>query len=651
MKRTLSAVFFLLAYVLAGAAIAQNGPDYRGLVDRIDARLLQAAEDYRAGRLDEARSGVQGSYFEIFENLEGPIRVNISARRSFELEAEFGAIRRMMIDGAPADEVEARITSHIAALDEIVPLLERGHRIVAEKSDAELEALAREAAEAVPDLPKIVEPYWEDAVARIHADLTAAAEAWENGDGDGAKALIRQAQFDGYKNTLLETAIRQHVSQRQDIAFNSEFSRISGLVDAGREARLIHGSARALRDEMIALLPGLPLVGAARDAAVAAADQAPQADWNAVAVRIRADLSRAVDLAVGGEAGAAIGLLQDSYFDVFEASGMEARIGARDAGFKTRIEGHFSRLMALARDGAPREALEEVADALNTDVEQAADMLGGAGSGSPWSMFVYSLLIILREGFEAILIVSALIAYLVKTGNADKRGVIVNSVVVALIASVVTAVLLKLVFRTSAASQEVLEGVTMLLAAVVLFFTSNWLLAKAEAEKWSSFIKDKLHGAVSSGSLRALWLVSFLAVYREGAETVLFYQALVIDADAAGMGGIVAGFLVGSAALVIVYILMQYGALKLPIGPFFWVTGTILYVMAFVFVGKGVMELIEGKILSPTLVAWAPEFIPLGIYPYRETLVPQAFFLLAAAVSLVVIARRRPPPPKSVASA
>lgn len=642
--RLVLAAVLLLAHLFAAAtASAQSGPDYRGMVERIDARLVQAAENYRAGRVDEAKAAVQSSYFEIFENLEGPIRINISAKRSFELEAEFGAIRKMMIDKAPADEVEVRIRRHVAALDEIVPRLEQGHRIVAERSDAE--PAEDEAQAGVPELPKTVEPYWEDAVARIHADLTAAGEAWEKGDAEQAKTLIRKAQFEGYKNSLLEAAIRQHVSQKQDIAFNAEFGRIAGLVDSGRPARLIHGSARVMRDEMTALLPGLPLVGAAKEA-----DASPSADWSAVAATLRAEVARAVDSAADGDADSAVGLLQNSYFDVFEASGMEARIGARDTAFKTRIEGHFSKLMALARDGAPRESLEEVAALLNADVEQAAALLGGSADGGVASLFGYSLLIILREGFEAILIVSAIVAYLVKTGNGDKQRVIANSVVVALLASVVTAVLLKLVFRTSAASQEVLEGATMLLAAVVLFFTSNWLLAKAEAEKWSTFIKDKLEGALSAGSLRALWLVSFLAVYREGAETVLFYQALAIDADAAGAGAIVAGFIVGCFGLVAVYWAMRMGALKLPIGPFFWITGTILYVMALVFVGKGVMELVEGKIISPTLVAWAPEFIPLGIYPYRETLLPQAAFLLAALVSLAIIARRRPPS-KPVATA
>lgn len=611
------------------------GHDYASLVARIDVLLVEGLEAYRAGRVDEAKRAVQRSYFEIFENLEGPIRINISARRSYQLESEFGAIRRLMTEGAPVGEVEARIRAHIAALDAMVPQLEQGHRIVAEPGD---DAPAPDIAPvAADDAARTIEPYWQRAVETIDARLLEAADALERGNQDAARELIRKGQFDGYKNSLLEAAIRQHVSQKRDAEFAAEFNRIVGLVNDNREPRLVRGSARVLKDDLTALLPGLPLVGTAKERAEA---PAPAADWSAVAGQIRDEVSRALALAAAGDAPGAVGLLQDTYFDVFEASGMEARVGARDNAFKIRIEGHFSRLMALIRDGAPGSALNEVADNLNGDVAQAAELLGGAGAGSWSALFLASLLIILREGFEAILIVSAIIAYLVKTGHADKRGVIVNSVVVAIVASVITAVLLKLVFRASAASQEVLEGATMLLAAAVLFFTSNWLLAKAEAARWNAFIEGKVEGAVSAGSLRALWFVSFLAVYREGAETVLFYQALTIDADTTGVLAIAAGFLVGALGLVGLYWAMQKGALTLPIGPFFRVTGAILYLMAFVFVGKGLFELIEGKVITPTLLSWAPEIPLLGIHPYRETLVPQALFLAVTVLSLVVIWRR-----------
>ncbi|KAA5606024.1 FTR1 family iron permease [Roseospira marina] len=643
-------VIFLCVLGLAGPVVAADAPDYRSLVDRIDVLLEEARDAYASGDVEAAKTAVQRSYFELFENLEGPIRVNVSAQRSYELEAEFGDIRQLIIDGAPVEQVTRRIDDHVAALDALVPTLEEGFVLRAEPTVGDTDETASTPAPEAPALPQTVEPYWEQAVASIRADLNAAADALDAGDPEEAKRLIQQAQFEGYKNSLLETAIRRHVSQRQDIAYNAEFTRILGLVEDGREARLIRGSARVMAEEMTSQLPGLPLVGAAKERAEAMPE--PQIDWAAVADQVNAAVDEAITRAGAGEVNSAISLLQDTYFDVFEASGMEGRIGARDPAFKATLEGHFSKLMALARAGASTDAMAAEAEAMRADLDDAVTLLDPTGSGSGWlALFGYALLIILREGFEAILIVTAIMAYLVKTGHRDKQGVIVNSVVVALLASVVTAVLLKLVFQASAASQEVLEGATMLLAAIILFTMSYWLVSKAEAAKWSAYIKDKVQGSLSSGSMKALWFTSFLAVYREGAETVLFFQALTTDADATGLAGVAGGFLVGCVALGFVYWAMRAGALRLPIRPFFRVTGALLYAMAFVFAGKGIMELVEGKVLSPTLISWVPEVPALGVYPYWESLLPQVALVVAALVALVVVSRQRPAKAATVSGA
>ncbi|MBK1663887.1 iron permease [Rhodospirillum rubrum] len=623
----------------AGLGPALADPDYKGMVDRIDAFLSGAAESYRAGDAETAKTNVQRAYFEVFENLEGPIRVNISAKASYALEAEFGAIRKLVMAGAPPEEVAARTTAQIAAIRAVVPVLETGFKIKAHPAaGAEDEA----APNPTPALPQTIEPYWQRAVEAIGTDLYAAASALEAGKPDEAKALITRAQFSGYKNSLLETAVRRTVSQRQDIAFNAEFQRILGLVDAGKPPRMIRASADVLVEELTALLPGLPLVGIAKDQAAPAAE--PEANWAAVARDVATRIESAIALAGDGKTSAAAGSIQDTYFDVFEASGMESRIGARDTAFKAQLEAHFSKIAALINQGADPATLTAAAEAMAVDMKKAVDMLGG-GSSSPTALFFYALLIILREGVEAMLIVTAILTYLVKTGNRDRQGTIVNSVLVALACSVVTAVLLKLVFRASAASQEVLEGATMLVAAVILFTMSYWLVSKAEAQKWMAYIKGKVEGSLSSGSLKALWFTSFLAVYREGAETVLFYQALTLDADTTGLFAIAGGFAVGCVGLGVIYLVMRAGAMKLAIRPFFMITGALLYAMAFIFAGKGIMELVEGKIIEPTLVSWAPDLPMIGMFPYVESLAPQIALVVAAVIGLLVATRRRGPSP------
>lgn len=615
-----------LAVALGISTAASAAPDYRGLVDRIDALLTEASADYAAGRPEPARAKVQKSYFEIFENLEGPIRVNVSAKRSFELESEFGKIRKLIRDGAPVSEVQARIAAHVAALDALVEQLETGHQIKAESTEAHL-------APSADDAPRPVAPHWSRVVDGIAADLAAGAEAYAKGDAEAAKAAITRAQFDGYKNSLLETAIRRTLSQKQDAALNAEFSRILGLVRDGRPASMVAASGVALAGEIRDYLPGLPLFGPAAEQAKAEAETA-SVDWD----KVVSDVMDEVDTAIG-EGKDGVARVQDAYFDLFEASGMENRIGARDAGFKTTLEAHFSRVAAMLAAERPAAELTQARAAMAADLDRAAKSLGG-GADSPYALFVYALMIILREGVEAMLIVAAIIAYLAKTGNADKIGVIRNSVGVALGLSVVTAVAVKLVFNASAASQEVLEGATMLLAAVVLFSMSYWLISKAEAEKWAAYIREKVGGSLSSGSLKGLWFASFLAVYREGAETVLFYQALVSGADASGNLAIAGGFGVGCLGLGAIYVVMRLGAMKLPIRPFFLATGGLLYLMAFVFAGKGVMEFVEGRVIQPTLVPWLPEFTPLGIYPYWESTLPQLALVAAALFAGLVLARR-----------
>ena len=144
-----------------------------------------------------------------------------------------------------------------------------------------------------------------------------------------------------------------------------------------------------------------------------------------------------------------------------------------------------------------------------------------------------------------------------------------------------------------------------------------------------------LQDALDSGSALALATAAFLAVYREGFETVLFYKALFVAGTAGGTMPIVGGILAGSVVLVGVYIAINRFGVRLPLKPFFAVTSAFLYYMAFVFAGKGVAELQEGGLVGTTVLSWAPRIPALGIYPTAESLGAQALLLLLALVALV----------------
>jgi high-affinity iron transporter len=640
----------LAALLSLGTPNAWAGKKTSGtaLIEETGAYLNEALTRYQKGDVPGAKAKAQAAYFEVYENLEGLIRVNVSAKKNIELEEDFVAIRKMIVSRAPAADLEKSIGAFMVKLRAVAPELEQGIELVGEPGagnkaePGQGEASAK--AQSQPQVQAHVEPVWRQAVEGIETGLGHALEMFRKGEAKGAGDLVVQTQFDGYKNSLLATAVRRFVSPGRDFENNAAFSEIAALMRSSAPLPQVEARCAELLQALRADLPSLaPVDGAVAKAETGkpAGERAPEKDWSKVIADLTAEMDRALELYGKGRAAEAIAAVQDAYFDIFEASGMEAKIGARDANFKATLEAHFSQLVAQMKGGAPARKLRATVDAMGADFGKAAQLLGKGGD-SPKALFLYSLMIIVREGFEAILVITAIIAYLVKSGNQEKLKVIYNAVASALVLSVITAVLVKWVFKSSAASQELTEGGTMLLASVVLFSVSYWIISKAEAQKWSSYLKEKVGSALSSGSLKGLWFAAFLAVYREGAETVLFYQALSSDAAGSGLGAVAAGFIVGCVLLLGIYFVMRHGAVRLPIRPFFLATGGLLYYLAFVFAGKGVMELVEGKLFVPSPVSWMPTLPAFGIYPYLQTLLPQILIILAALAALFIMGRKRP---------
>jgi high-affinity iron transporter len=172
------------------------------------------------------------------------------------------------------------------------------------------------------------------------------------------------------------------------------------------------------------------------------------------------------------------------------------------------------------------------------------------------------------------------------------------------------------------ASREIIEGVTLLVAVAVLFSVSYWLISKVEAAKWQQFIKEKVNAALEHGGGRALTFVAFLAVYREGAEVALFYQALFNEGPNVALP-LSLGILCGFAALAVVFTLIYKFGVKIRMRLFFGVTSLLLYYMAFVFMGKGIRELQEGNAVSLSAIPWFPHIEWLGLFPSWEGVLAQ----------------------------
>jgi high-affinity iron transporter len=200
--------------------------------------------------------------------------------------------------------------------------------------------------------------------------------------------------------------------------------------------------------------------------------------------------------------------------------------------------------------------------------------------------------------------------------------------------SLLTAAALETVFVLSRAHQEGMEGVVMLVATATLFYVSYWLISKLEVATWKSFVRGKMESALSRGSAFALASVAFLAVYREGFETVLFYKALAVSGGPGDWAPITIGVLAGAAVLAVVYVAINRFGVRLPLKPLFGVTSALLYYMAVVFAGKGIAELQESGAVPLTPVARAPRIPALGIYPTLESLALQGLLILLAIVGL-----------------
>lgn len=178
----------------------------------------------------------------------------------------------------------------------------------------------------------------------------------------------------------------------------------------------------------------------------------------------------------------------------------------------------------------------------------------------------------------------------------------------------------------------------MLVAVVLLFYVGFWLLSNARNKKWANLIKTQAVEAISQNSAKTLWFTVFLAVYREGAETVLFYQALLFDAKTStDYSAIFSGLGVGMVLIVVLYFLLKAGAIRIPVKQFFYITSFIIFYMVFVFTGKGIGELIEGKLITPTFLPVKFDAILwLGVYPYYETLIPQLIVLILLVTGIFI---------------
>lgn len=245
--------------------------------------------------------------------------------------------------------------------------------------------------------------------------------------------------------------------------------------------------------------------------------------------------------------------------------------------------------------------------------------------------FLYSLGILYREGVEALLVVVALAAGTREARGTGRTREIYGGALVAVMASVALAIVVNSLISDDA--NDTMEGLFQILAAATLFYVSSWLTAKNQSDRWLKFIKERIDSARESAlPAVALGLTAFLAVMREGAETIVFFQALTAGAtEAVERHAVMAGVAVASVALAITFVGLNRAASKIPMEKFFYATSIMLYGLAVVFVGQGIASFQEAGIIRASFIDNAPTLPALGIFPTVQSLGAQLALLLFAA--------------------
>ncbi|MFK4302708.1 MULTISPECIES: FTR1 family protein [unclassified Paenibacillus] len=243
-------------------------------------------------------------------------------------------------------------------------------------------------------------------------------------------------------------------------------------------------------------------------------------------------------------------------------------------------------------------------------------------------------LILLREGLEAILVLAALLAYAKKSGEAVAgrwiwagagTGLVLSGILAVLFTTLVAA-------ATSGSMRELLEGVTGLVAVVLMLTVGNWLHTKSNADAWNRFVENSVDNALARGSLWSLFAVSALAILREGAETAIFYIGM---APAIETSQLLIG--IGSATVVLVVLALAIikFSVRLPIRAFFLTATVLIYYLVFRFLGESIHSLqVAGKLPGHT-VSSLPSISWLGMYPTWETFIPQVAVLIFMVWQLV----------------
>jgi len=327
-----------------------------------------------------------------------------------------------------------------------------------------------------------------------------------------------------------------------------------------------------------------------------------------------------------GERETAGALALSAYLDGFEP--MEPLLRTRDGELLGRVEKAMAELRSGISEGLPPQEVTKRGEHVKKVLREVETVLSDDGD-SALSSFLGTLTILLREGVEALLIVVGMVTFLRKAERAEAVKYVHGGWIGALLAGVVTWFVATRMIAVSGATRELTEGLASTLAALILLWVGVWMHGKSHAEAWQEYIKEKMNRSLSRGSAWFLFGLSFLVVYREVFETILFCAAIWNQGHT---GAMTAGILVALAGLgAIAWSMFRWGK-KLPIGKFFSYSSMLLGAIAVILTGKGISALQEAGLVPLTFLDQFPRLELLGIYPTLEGLAGQTLMVFLLAI-------------------
>ena len=336
-----------------------------------------------------------------------------------------------------------------------------------------------------------------------------------------------------------------------------------------------------------------------------------------------------------------------AYLDSYES--VEVPLRTIDPDFTLEVEFQFAELRNMIQQQVPADDIQEVVIAIKRNLDESERIVSGVGTLAPMIAFTSSFAIIFREGLESVLILGAILAYLEASRNNQYKKYVYYGVLVAFGATAITWAIASFIIEISGANRELIEAIAALSATAVLFYVSFWVLNKIEHKKWMEFVKAKVWQATTTGSVMVFVMLSFFTVYREGFETVLFYQAMSGFAKYMELQ-VGLGFVIGIVSLLAVYFGMRKLGRKLPLRALFGLTMGVGAYLSVAFLGNAIRELQILELLPYTgMIGIIPRLdinlaTMTGIYPTLETVVGQiillAVYLIASSYVLVIRPKR-----------